>query len=394
MYTILYPVNELKIGGAEQQLLELVRGLDKSRFRPIVAPLYSGGALEPEFKSVEGVEVIDLHRRGKYDVSPLWKLGKILTERRVDIIQPFLTPSTFFGLLPAFIVGTKVKIVTERCGVRRNRGAGYKAYRLMEDFMSRYADALVPNSQAGKELLIERGLPPSRMQVIYNGLNFDRLRPDPSEVAKIRARLGSGDAKVVGILASLTPPKGHDVLLRAAKMLSPSHPELRYAIVGDGPLREELEVLTQSLGLSDRVVFFGYRRNVADFLAAFDVLVSASRDNEGCSNSVLEAMAMEVPVIGTDIGGNRELIQDGVTGYLVPPDEPAALASKLSWVMEHWDQVTQLARETSLLVMGRFSLEGMVRQYEELYERLLAHAERKVSSSAKALDGGVSAEDA
>jgi len=373
MYTILYPVNELKIGGAEQQLLELVRGLDKSRFHPIVAPLYPGGALEPEFRAVEGAEVIDLHRGGKYDLSPLWRIARILVERRVDIVQPFLTPSTFFGLLPAFLVGTRVKIVTERCGVRRRRGAGYRTYRALEDAMSRYADVLIPNSEAGRQLLIERGLPASRIRVIYNGINLERLSPNPSEVAAIRRQLGAGPgSKVVGMLASLTPAKGQDVLLRAAGALSEGHPELRYALVGDGPLRGELEALAHRLGLSDRVVFFGYRRNVADFLGAFDLLVSASRDNEGCSNSVLEAMALGRPVVATDVGGNRELIRDGVTGYLVEPDDPASLAAKLSWLLGHWAEATELAERTQRMVRESFSLQHMVRQYEEIYMQLMA----------------------
>src|SRR5688500_7416201 len=103
MRTLLYPVNELKIGGAEQQLLELVRGLDKSRFHPIVAPLYPAGTLGQEFRAVPGAEVVDLARAGKYDPSPLWKLGRLLTSRRVDVVQPFLTPATLFGLLPALM---------------------------------------------------------------------------------------------------------------------------------------------------------------------------------------------------------------------------------------------------------------------------------------------------
>ena len=100
MHTILYPVNALHHAGAEQQLLALVRGLDKNRFRPLVAPLYPQGSLDAQFRAVPGVEVIDLGRRGKYDIAPLWKIAAILRSRRVDLIQPFLTPSTFFGLIP------------------------------------------------------------------------------------------------------------------------------------------------------------------------------------------------------------------------------------------------------------------------------------------------------
>lgn len=372
MYNILYPVNELKIGGAEQQLLELVRGLDKSRFRPIVAPLYDGGALDAEFRTVPGVEVVDLHRTGKYDFSTFWRVATILRRERIDLIQPFLSPATLFGLLPALLVGTPRIVVTERCGVRRTRGLGYKAYRTAEDVLSRYADMIVPNSVAGQRLLLQRGLPASRIRVVYNGLNLRRLRVDDAAVAGHRARLGVPEGgKVAGILASLTEPKGHGTLLRAAAELGGRRQDVRYAIVGDGALREDLEVLASALGIRDKVVFFGYQRGVADLLASFDVLVSASRDNEGCSNSILEAMALGVPVIATDIGGNCELVENGVTGHLVPVGDHAALADALDRVLSGDECVRTMAEHAQRMIGERFGLDRMVREYEHLYSSLL-----------------------
>ncbi|MDP9380523.1 MAG: glycosyltransferase [Chloroflexota bacterium] len=371
MYNILYPVNELKIGGAEQQLLELVRGLDKSRFRPIVAPLYPGGALDAEFRAVPGVKVIDLHRKGKYDFSTFWRIASLLRKERIDLVQPFLSPATLFGLLPAMLVGTSAKVVTERCGVRRVRGLGYKLYRTIEDWLSRYADMIIPNSVAGQDLLLQRGLPATKIRVIYNGINLQRLRVNPTVVAGHRARLGvpQGGA-VVGILAGLTRPKGHDTFLRAAARINSECPHVRYAIVGDGPLREELETLASDLGLQERVVFFGYQRGVADLLATCDMVVSASRDNEGCSNSVLEAMALGVPVIATDIGGNRELVQDGVTGRLVPVGDHKALATKILAALSEEAETRAVVERAKRMIESRFALERMVRDYEELYTAL------------------------
>jgi glycosyltransferase involved in cell wall biosynthesis len=372
MTTVLFPVNELKVGGAEQQLLELVRGLDKRRFRPIVAPLYSGGPLEAEFRAIPGVEVVELGRRGKYDFTTLWTLATLLRRRRVDIVQPFLSPATFFGLLPALVSGTPVKIVTERCGVRRVRGFGYRAYRAAEDALTRFADAVIPNSAAGQDDLLRRGIPRSKITVIYNGISIDRLQVDSARSAAIRERLAvPPDGHVAGILASLTPAKGHETLLRAAASLATAFPGLRYAIIGDGPLRPRLEQLTHELGLGERVVFFGNQRNVGDYLAACDVLVSASRDNEGCSNSILEAMALRIPVIATDVGGSGELVRDGDTGTVIPPDSPAALAAALRRVLSAPAQAKAMVERAHKQVEERFALQRMVRDYEALYQRLL-----------------------
>jgi glycosyltransferase involved in cell wall biosynthesis len=387
MHTILYPVNELKIGGAEQQLLELVRGIDKTRFRVIVAPLYRGGALDPEFQAIPDVTVVDLDRRSKYDPSPLWRIGALLRRNRVDLVQPFLSPATFFSLLPALAVRTPVTVVTERCGVRNVRGIGYRTYRTVEDRLSRFADVIVPNSMAGQDMLLARGLPRHKIRVIYNGINFDRLRVDPAATARRRQQLGVPDGgAVIGILASLTRPKGHDVLLRALAELRSRLPGLRAAIIGDGPLRGELQALAADLGIADQVVFFGYQRNVAEFLSACDVLVSASRDNEGCSNSILEAMALGVSVIATDIGGNRELVRPGETGALVPVGDVRELADSIVRVLDDPSQTARTRKRACDLVLSQFSLERMVSDYERLYLQLLAtHDRLPVSSQSEVL---------
>lgn len=378
--TVLYPVNELKIGGAEQQLLELVKRLNMTRFRPIVAPLYGGGALDSEFRQIPGLEIVDLYRRGKTDPSPLWRIARLLHQRRIDIIQPFLSPATFFGLFPALMTRTPVTIVTERCGVRNDRGIGYRTYRTIEDWLSRFASRIVPNSQAGAEMLLARGLPDKKIQVIYNGVNEDRLLVDATRVDEIRQRLGVGDdGYVVGILASLTRPKGHDVLLQAVGKLSAELPRLRLAVIGDGPERSRLESLATEFGIKRNVVFFGYQRSVANYLAACDLLVSASRDNEGCSNSILEAMALRVPIVATDVGGNRELVHDGNTGILVPAAESMALALAIRRAVCQPDDLLAMATRAREMINSKFSLARMVRDYEALYDHLLTfHKSRSV----------------
>jgi glycosyltransferase involved in cell wall biosynthesis len=373
MRTVVYPVNALKAGGAEQQLLELVRGLDKRQFRPIVAPLYPAGPLDAEFRAVPGVEVIDLHRRGKYDPSPVLKIARLLRARRADVVQPFLTPATFFGLLPALVVGTPVKIVTERTGVQRFRGLGHKSYLAIEDVLTRGADAVVANSLAGQRLLVARGIPATKTRVFYNGVNPERVKVQAARAAAVRAQVGvPANGQLVSILATLTPAKDHASFLFAAAKVSASRPGVRYAIVGDGPLRGELEALSVALGLTERVAFLGYQRHVGDILAASDLLVSSSRDNEGCSNSILEAMFLGVPVVATDVGGNAELIANGVTGYLTRMQDPHALAASIERRLADPTATAATVERARQQAHERFSLRRMVADYEGLYHTLLA----------------------
>jgi glycosyltransferase involved in cell wall biosynthesis len=185
---------------------------------------------------------------------------------------------------------------------------------------------------------------------------------------------------VVGILASLTPPKDHATFLRAAAKVARARPAARFAIIGDGPLRADLEALAADLGIAERVVFFGYQRRVADFLAACDLLVSSSQDNEGCSNSVLEAMAVGVPVIATDVGGSCELVDQGVTGFLVPVGDSDTLAAAVADALTDLPRTRAMAERARQVIDSRFGLRRMVAEYEALYTTLL-HRERPAAAS-------------
>jgi glycosyltransferase involved in cell wall biosynthesis len=280
--TILFPTTDLARDGAQRQLLELVKGLDKARFRPVVATLHSGGPLELEFKDIPEVQVISLERKGKHDFLGLLKILGIVLRMKVDIVQPFLTPATLFGLLPALLCRTPVKIVTERNGAgKKDSRLGYRLYLRAEDFLSRFADWAVPNSEAGRDYLVKRGINASRIRVIYNGINLSRLRGDNDGVEQVRQRLDlPPGGRVVGMMARMFPVKRHDIFLRAAAIISRVVPDTRFALVGDGPLRSDLENLSHELGLASKATFFGEQRDVGRYLSALDVVVLPS-ETEG-----------------------------------------------------------------------------------------------------------------
>jgi glycosyltransferase involved in cell wall biosynthesis len=376
-YTILYPVTSLGVGGAQQQLLALVRGLDKRRFRPIVAPLNPGGDLAPEFERANGVKLVQLRRMGRFDPITLLKIADVIQRLKVDLVQPFISPAAFFGLVPGLLHPRTATVVSERSGARRFLHGGAGLYQKAEDRLARFGDAGVANSEAGAALLREAGMPEQRVRVIHNGLDQRRLVTDPDQVQCIRRKVGANATdRVVGIVATLTPAKGHDTFLRAASELVHRGSSTKWAIVGDGPLREELESLAVSLGLSDRVTFFGFQRIVSNYLAACDTLVSSSRDYEGHSNSILEAMALGVPVVATDVGGTSELVKDRVTGYLTPVDDIEGLISTIEHALDDHQETARIVEQARSMVEDRFSQDRMVADYQELYEDLIAAKRR------------------
>ncbi len=379
---VLFPVTDLARHGAQRQLLELVKGLDKKRFNPIVLTLCPGGAMEAEFKQVPGVRVICLERKGKFDFMYLLRVAHLIRKIKVDVVQPFLTPATLWGLLPALLCRTPVTIATERLA-QRKESRGYSLYLKVEDFLSRFADWVVPNSGSGKEYLIKRHIKPDRIKIIYNGLNLSRLNYDDESAARIRREMGvPPEGKVVGIMARLFPQKDHATFLKAAAIINRSLPETRFALVGDGPLRGELENLSQQLGLASKVVFFGEQEKVGDFLSAFDVAVLTS-ESEGCSNSLLETMALGKPVVANDVGGNRELVQHGVDGLLVPFGDAEAAADAILSLLLDSERAGAMGRVAKEKITTQFSLEKMVRQYQSLYETTFSRKRARKTSSAE-----------
>jgi glycosyltransferase involved in cell wall biosynthesis len=368
----MFPVNYLGIGGAEQQLLELVRGIDKARFDPIVVPLYPGGALEPEVRQIPGAELTSVNRKGKYGFWVLIRMLSLLRQKKVDIIQPFLTPATFFGLLPALINRTAVRIMTERGGFRSGTKLGFRLYQKAEDFLAHFDGLIVANSEAGKSYLISRGIKPARIKVIYNGMNLERLIPDQRKATQIRRQLGlSPDGMVVGMTASFSSDKDHATFIRGAKIIHQAMPQTRFALLGDGPLRPNIEDLVRELGLEQFVTFFGNQRDVASYLACYDIACLCADSSEGCSNAIIEGMALGKPVVATNGGGNSEVVEHTNTGLLVPMQDPGAFADAVLTCLRQPDLARDMGRRAREMVLTRFSLARMVSDYEQLYEQAM-----------------------
>ena len=366
-------VNDLRYGGAERQLVELARGLDKDRFNPLVVTLCPGEPLERELRHASGVDLVSLERKGKWHFGALRRLSRLLRSKDVHVMQPFLTPSTAFGLSAAILARTPVKIATERCGARLNTSVVNKVYRFVEDRLTRRADAIVSNSEAGRDYVLSRGVNEGKVRMIYNGVAPERTTCLPDDRAAVRASFGiRPDEPVVGVVASLTPAKDHETFLQAASIIRTHVPSTRFLIVGDGPLRPQLEARAQELGLGDAAVFAGQRAQIAPFIATMDVAVLSSCDHEGCSNFLLEAMGLARPIVATDIGGNRDLFASGEAGLFVEPRDAMAMATATLRILTAPRLADEFGSRGRAVFERRFTLRTMIKAYEDLYTELWA----------------------
>ena len=230
-------------------------------------------------------------------------------------------------------------------------------------------DHVIAVSGSIKKDMVDAGLPPVRISVVHSGIDLERFRQQP-DGAEFRRELGVGpDELLLGCVGALAPQKGHEHLLRAMAALSPAFPQLHLALLGEGDRQEYVLDEARNLGIGDRVHLAGFREEIPEANAAFDVAVLPSVAGEGSPAVVKEAMAMGVPVVATRIGGVGEILENDRQGLLVPPDDEAALVDALGSLLRDPERRRTLGAAGRLRV-EEFSMEQMIRRTEDVYKRL------------------------
>jgi glycosyltransferase involved in cell wall biosynthesis len=363
---VLLVIDELDIGGTEQQILELVRQLPRSRYAPVVC-CFRYGRKAAEIAGL-GVRVVHLAKRGRVDVGLVAALARLLRTERFDVVQTFLIGANLWGRLAALVARVPVVIASER-NVDVWEEPAKRALGLL---LARVTDRIVANAEAVRAYLVGRGADPARVVTIRNGVDPGRFET-PLDTAALRRDLGvAGDVQLAAVVARLEPQKGHDVVLEAAARLRDRFPRLRYLFVGGGSAEAALRAAVVRRGLTDRVTVTGFRTDAADLLRAADLSVLVST-KEGLSNTLLESLAAGRPVVASRVGGNAEVVSDDV-GILVPPRDPDALTAALARLAADPAAAAAMGARGRARVRREFSVARMAGETAALYEEL--HAQR------------------
>jgi glycosyltransferase involved in cell wall biosynthesis len=364
---ILYTVNRMDIGGSQTHLLQVLRLLDRHQFEPMLCCLSSEGALLETARETGATVVgVGLGRlKSPAAVGAVLRLTGFMRRARIDIVHNYLLRANVAGTLAARMARVPLVLNSKR-GCHEMRGLELAAVRLS----NRLADCVTANAEAVRRFVHDNeGCPLEKMVVIPSGIDTDRFAP--LAPADYKARLGvAPDRKVVGIVTRMRVRKGVEEFLRAMAMVRERRPEACAVVVGEVDLDASLRAMVQELGLDGHLHLLGRRSDMAEVLSAFDLFVLSSHD-EGMSNAILEAMAMQRPVVATDVGGTNEVVQDGRTGVLVPAKDPAALAQGILRVLDNAQEATVMGERGRAIAVERFSARAMVRQMEELYMQLL-----------------------
>jgi glycosyltransferase involved in cell wall biosynthesis len=360
---VAYVIGELGKGGAEYQLVELLRHLDRTVWDPHLVVLSQGGFWVDEVRRL-GIAVTELPSRGHGDLGRVLALRRTLRALAPTVLHTVLWSANCYGRLAAVGLGVPRVVTAERNAIARPRWEV-----AVERLLDPLTDVYLVNAAAVADELVRHGLRREKMQVVHNGVDLERFPPFFLERRGARAALGfPPERRLVAQVGRLAPQKDYPTYLRAAAGLAARHPDADFLVVGDGPDRGALEGLAHELGLEGRVRWLGLRHDVPAVLAGVDVLVLASRF-EGLPNVVLEAMGAGAAVVATDVGGCGELVRSGEHGVLVGPGQVEAIASAVSSLLDDERAREAMARAARARVEREFSVEAMVRRTCGAYRR-------------------------
>jgi glycosyltransferase involved in cell wall biosynthesis len=376
-HRIAYVIGELGKGGAEYQLHELLRCLDRRRWAPRVFVLTTGGYWVAPIRAL-GVEVFELERRGSLDVGRLVRLRRGIRAFKPHVLHTILWPGNTYGRLAALGLRIPVVIAAERNAIER---PAWQVF--VERALDRVTDAYLVNCEAVATVLVERErLPRRKVRVIPNGIDLARIPPFDPDRTRARRALGfAPERRLVAQVGRLAAQKDYPTFLRAAALVAAELPDVDFLVVGEGEDRPALEALVRELGLGARVRFTGVRHDVPALLGAVDVLTLCSRF-EGFPNVVMEAMATGAVAVATDVGGVRELVEPETTGLLVPPGAPEEAGAAILGVLRGSELARRLALAARRRVEEEFAVEAMARRTVAAYEELARGAGEGAAAAA------------
>jgi len=361
-------VLSLEPGGLENGVVNVVNQLDRRRFASTVCCLKEPGEFARRIEDPR-VAVHALGWVGGNDPALALRLAKLFRRTHAQIVHTRNAEAFFYGFVAAKLAGVPAIVHSEHGRSFDDRPLRLAAQR----WLTRFTSAVFTVSEQLKSDLVRfTAIPPAAIDVLHNGVDVDRFAVrDPQARRRRRAAWGIGaDDPVIGAVGRLAPVKNHALLLRA---VAGSRSRAHVVVVGDGPERESLQALAEALGIASRVRFAGHSDDVGSDLAGFDVFALPSR-NEGMSNTLLEAMAASLPVVVSDVGGNLEIVREGVDGLIFPSDDGQALARCLDRLCADAALRARLGGAGRDRVATSFSIRAMVERYEALYDRVLARA--------------------
>lgn len=386
MSVVLQLISSFHQGGSERQAVQLARLLSGSnRHQLHVACLERRGVLLDEALHLGLPEIPEYPLTSFYDANAVRQLRRFaayLREHRIEVVQTHDFYTNVFGMAGAALARVPVRVASRR----ETGGMRSRAQKKVERGVYRLAHAIVANAEAVRRVLISEGVSDEKIFTVYNGLDLERLTPKTNEQRENALRLfnlpRAETRRLVTIVANLRHDvKDHPTFLRAARRVRAVVPDAAFVIAGEGELTDSMRSLTAQLEIERDVFFIGRCTTVAELLAASSVCVLSSRA-EGFSNAILEYMAAARAVVATDVGGAREAMVEGETGFLVSAGDDEAMAERIITLLNDPERARLMGERGRLRVERKFSCAAQLENTLNLYERLLSSKQSEHSQGA------------
>jgi len=379
MLKVLHLYAGTRFWGPDRQLLQLYEALRAEGVAMTTCVLYRHGPGLPEVHPLvarareRGWPAEQINVQARLSWPAIRAITHRVREEGFSVVHSHEYKSNLYGCLAARLAGARrvasVRGYTDRTLALRF----YKRF----DLLTLHAfDGIIAVSEHLRQWLIRHGLPAARIVTAHDALDLAPFTMNMTTRAEVRLRFGIRDTQfVITTVGRLSREKGHCCLLKAAQSILNEYPDARFMIVGDGPLRGQLEQQARSLGINAAVIFAGYQADVAGFLGASDLFVLPSL-REGTPNALLEAMALAKPVVVSRVGGVPEIVQDGETGFLVPPQDPDSVAQAVLALMRDSNRAAAMGQRARQVIEQDFSVQRLARKIVAVYHQVLAKARR------------------
>lgn len=375
---VLYLINSLERGGAERQMVELAKNLDRSKYTPIVVFYnYCVSPKQNELISM-GVDVHYIKKRFKVDPLFLFNLVRFIKSQKIDIIHSFLEGPNFWARVAANLAGHKVVVTS-----KRDTYCPYFHMAKLRAFISkliyRFSNCIIANSKSAQKILVEEmGVRAQKVKVIYNGIDFEKFSTvKKSAIVKLKEELGlKREEFIIGLIGSISPQKNHICFLKAlahVKSILGDKQKIKALFIGnENPkFKRKLVNFIRDNDLQDLCLFLGPRDDIPVIMNSIDVLVLPSL-YEGFPNVILEAWAAGKPVIASDVSDLPLIIENGQDGYVFKCNDHKELAKKLIKIVEiSNEERAAIGKRGRQKVMRKFTIKRMVEETEKIYEELL-----------------------
>jgi glycosyltransferase involved in cell wall biosynthesis len=370
--SLLFLTTGLAYGGAETQLVRLATRLKSRGWQVSVVSLMPPKAYVEDLEAA-GIPVFSLGIRRKLpDPRPVLRLARIIRKWQPDVVHSHMVHANLLARIVRPLAPFPILVCTAH-----NIDEGGRLREVLYRLTDLFCDLTTQVSQAGLERYVHVGaVPRHKIRYIPNGVDTERFKPNLEDRLKVRKELGV-DGFVWLAVGRFDPQKDYPSMLQAFARVIHKHSNTMLLIAGDGPLRKTMENMTRDLGVEKYVKFLGIRQNIPQLMNAADAYVMSS-SWEGMPMVLLEASATGLPIVATDVGGNREVVLDAITGFLVPPRNPEALAEAMLRMMDLPEEKRrEMGKAARKHIEENFSLDRVVDMWEALYKELLEQKGRR-----------------